>query len=149
MASLSSHVNVWETCLQLLERKGFRLRVTLGEDETARSWFAERDGIDLQAEDPIALLGLAAIYEDLLPARREPYWWSARTQRELRLRERLLQQAEDEERRLLLWRERPEWRQRVEEIWRECEGDLADAADQLGITVRVLEPLLKDTNLLG
>jgi hypothetical protein len=149
MASLATHVNVWETCLQLLERKGFRLWVTLGEDETACSWFAERGGIDLQAEDPISLLGLAAIYEDILPAQHEPYWWSAHTRRDQRISDRLLEQAEEQERDLLRWRERPDWHQRVEQVWHECEGDLEDVADQLGVTVRVLKPLLKDMQLLS
>lgn len=148
MASLAAHTNVWGTCLQLLERKGFRLHVALGEDECVVSWFAERGDIELQADDPISLLGLAAIYEDLRPERHEPYWWSRNTRKDDRVEDRLICEAEEQERNLLCWRERPEWRRDVEAAWRDAAGSLEEAADQLGITVRILKVILNDLQLL-
>jgi len=80
VSNLHAHANVWETCLQLLERRGFALRVELGEgDDEPDVYWAERDGFSFSAWNPIELLGLTAIYEDVKPQSGAPYWWSANT----------------------------------------------------------------------
>jgi hypothetical protein len=79
--SLSSHNNVWNTCLRILRDRGFNLRVE-GELEPDGSypaqcfWIAEKVGFILTADNPIELLGLAAIYEHVKPTENQPYWWS-------------------------------------------------------------------------
>ncbi|MEU8924583.1 hypothetical protein AB0D10_27175 [Kitasatospora sp. NPDC048545] len=97
MASLASHANVWETCLQLLRRRGYHLKVQLSdeEDETARdAWLAEKAGFTFWADNPIELLGLVAVYEDTQPSDDQPYWWSAKTVRERPgVREQLVDEA--------------------------------------------------------
>ncbi|WP_104815628.1 hypothetical protein [Kitasatospora sp. MMS16-BH015] len=91
MPRLSSHVNVWETCLQLLERRGYALRVVPAEEEgEPDEWYAEKDGYTLLADTPVELLGLAAVYEDVRPEAPVDYWWRAKTDREApRLLDRL------------------------------------------------------------
>ena len=71
MPALSSYPNVENTCLVILQQKGFRLWT----DETQNHWFAERDGWDFMADCPIELLGLIAIFEFHRPQERRDYWW--------------------------------------------------------------------------
>lgn len=97
MASLAAHINVWETCLQQLQRKGYTLRIDLGEDERSSCWYAERDGFDFVADNPIELLGLTAVYEDVKPEQCQPYWWSALTDKTIRVSDRLYRDAENRE----------------------------------------------------
>lgn len=81
MASLSSHPNVFETCLQLLERRGYRLSLTPAEEDESGfgAFHAERDGFTFTADNPIELLGLTAIYEAVGPGEDRSYWWGAKT----------------------------------------------------------------------
>ena len=71
MPALSAYLNVWNTCLVILQNKGFRTWT----DEAENYFFAERDGWDFMADDPIQLLGLIAIFEHTNPTKREEYWW--------------------------------------------------------------------------
>jgi len=68
---LSSYPNVFNSCLVILQRKGFALSY---ETETD-SWLAEINGFKFKADNPIELLGLAAIYEDRRPEADSEYWW--------------------------------------------------------------------------
>ena len=81
MASLGSHANVYNSCLRLLRLRGYALRLEGELDENGHAynfiWFAEKNGEDFQADNPIELLGLTAIYEYKAPVGElEPYWWA-------------------------------------------------------------------------
>ncbi len=88
MASLGSNANVWNTCLQLLRRRGYHLEMTLSDDDgddedgpdawTAALWSAEKDGFSFAGDNPIELLGLVALYEEVRPEEDKPYWWRAK-----------------------------------------------------------------------
>jgi hypothetical protein len=68
---LSSYPNVYNSCLVILQRKGFALSY---EKETD-TWLAEIKGFKFKADNPIELLGLTAIYEDRKPESDSEYWW--------------------------------------------------------------------------
>jgi hypothetical protein len=78
--SLSSHANVYNTCLRILRTRGFALRV---EGEMTADgcypidahWIAEEPGFRFTADNPIELLGLVAVYDDVRPTETRPYWW--------------------------------------------------------------------------
>ncbi|MFJ3221011.1 hypothetical protein ACIPLC_34445 [Kitasatospora sp. NPDC086801] len=64
------------------------------DEEAPDAWLAEKDGFTFWADNPIELLGLAAVYEDARPEADRPYWWSAKTVRERpSLREQLVDEA--------------------------------------------------------
>jgi hypothetical protein len=71
MPDLSAHLNVYNTALVVLQRKGFKLRY----DKSHEWWFAEKDGWEFLADDPMELLGLVAIYEHHSPQEKKEYWW--------------------------------------------------------------------------
>lgn len=71
MPTLSEFPNVYDSALDLLEKKGFQLWF----DEGSELFFAERNGSDFAAENPISLLGLVAIFEAEEPAQFHEYWW--------------------------------------------------------------------------
>jgi len=71
MPALSSYINVWNTALVVLQRKGFSLSF----DSKLELWRADKSGWDFLADDPIQLLGLVAIYEHHAPEKKEEYWW--------------------------------------------------------------------------
>jgi hypothetical protein len=71
MSQLSSYPNVFNTCLVLLRRDGFKL----SHERSSDMWVAERNGFSFRADNPIELLGLAAIYEKLQPKEDREYWW--------------------------------------------------------------------------
>jgi len=97
MASLGSHANVWETCLQRMDRRGYSLETKYPDDEDDEGlslWFAEKDGFTFVADDPIQLLGLVTVYEDVQPKEDQPYWWREKTDwNKPTLGEQLLDQA--------------------------------------------------------
>ena len=75
---LFSYPNVWNTCLLILQMRGYHLYVlSNGDDYDAVNceWCADKGGIKLKGHNPIELLGLAAIREHLFPAEDKPYWW--------------------------------------------------------------------------
>ncbi len=78
MPALSSHLNVWNTCLRILRERGWNLGIE-GETEADLSeclWSAHKSGYELWGDNPIELLGLAAVYEHHAPTGpQDPYWW--------------------------------------------------------------------------
>lgn len=100
MPLLTSHVNVWETCLQLMNRRGYRLEMSYADaadgadDEDLSSWSATKNGFTFLAGDSIQLLGLVAVYEDVQPEDDRDYWWRASTDRSRPgLTDQLIEQA--------------------------------------------------------
>jgi len=79
MPALSSHLNVWNTSLRILREQGWNLGIE-GETEADLSqcmWSAQKSGYELWADNPIELLGLAAVYEHQAPTGPPaPYWWA-------------------------------------------------------------------------
>lgn len=71
MPDLDAHLNVYNTALVVLQHKGWALRYHKNQDW----WFAQKDGWELLADDPMALLGLAAIHEYHAPKTKVEYWW--------------------------------------------------------------------------
>jgi len=71
MPALSAYLNVWNTCLVILQKKGYRTWTDQGENY----FFAERNGWDFMADDPVQLLGLIAIFEHKNPQKHDEYWW--------------------------------------------------------------------------
>ena len=76
---LLSHLNVWNTCLLLLQSRGYRLFLLGDPDEHGSisncTWNAEKDGMKLRGANPIELLGLSAVLEYHAPVSDAPYWW--------------------------------------------------------------------------
>jgi hypothetical protein len=155
MGNLGSHGNVWETCLQLLERKGYDLSVVTTErDDAPDDWRAEKDGFRFFADNPIELIGLVAIYEELRPTDSRAYWWTAQTRRDVELQAALYTEAAERMRRradalrALREADAAAWQEEIRERSEETSDD-ALLADALGITLgeldRVLgDPLLQD-----
>jgi len=81
MATLSSHANMYNTCLRILRHEGYRLWVQPRPDKNGavmpRSliWWAEKAGYEFSANNPIELLGLVSIYEHKRPTDYHRYWW--------------------------------------------------------------------------
>ncbi len=71
MPDLSAYLNVYNTALVVLERKGWSLRY----DKQHEWWFAKKDGWEFLADDPMQLLGLVAIFEHHAPKKKADYWW--------------------------------------------------------------------------
>ncbi len=72
MPTLSEHSNVHNTALILLGRKGYQVW------EEQKLYFAEKDGWDFCADDPVQLLGLISIFDTLSPTEYSDYWWRIR-----------------------------------------------------------------------
>ncbi len=68
---LSSYINVYNTCLVLLSSKGY----VLSYDKDGDVWLAKKDDFDFVADNPIELLGLIAIREEINPQADTEYWW--------------------------------------------------------------------------
>ncbi|MGH1337588.1 MAG: hypothetical protein ACRBFS_15810 [Aureispira sp.] len=83
MALLSDHVNVYSPCIALLDLQGWKIAMEPGpyEEEDARLdvFIAVRNGTTIRAEDPLRLLGLAAIDQHHQPHEEEAYWWSIKS----------------------------------------------------------------------
>lgn len=74
MASLSSALNVYNTCLLILRRRGYELWTKEINKEII--WFAKKNEYDFAAYSPIELLGLVSIYEYQKPeTSSKGYWW--------------------------------------------------------------------------
>jgi hypothetical protein len=151
MASLGSHENVWETCLQILHRRGWRLQRWLSPDEDGDDTYAAvLGGIDLAADNPIELLGLAAIHDAIKPEKHEPYWWcidapkGERSVSERLLEEALARQEARVEALTTLRRADPDaWSEELRVVL-ENSGSASDAAMQLGVPTAELRRLLGD-----
>jgi hypothetical protein len=77
---LSSHANVYNTCLRILRHRGFDLRLEGellpdGSYPPDPLWIAEKSGFRFCADNPIELLGLTAVYDHVHPATNKSYWW--------------------------------------------------------------------------
>lgn len=77
---LASHANVFNSCLLILRKRGFVLRV-IGEMTPdgcyppQACWIAEKGGFYFCADNPIELLGLVAVHDHVRPEEDRPYWW--------------------------------------------------------------------------
>jgi hypothetical protein len=71
MPTLSQYTNVFDTAVALLHRKGYQV----WRDDPSQLYFAERDGWDFAADDPVGLLGVVSIYEERAPTGYSEYWW--------------------------------------------------------------------------
>ena len=71
MNQLSSYPNVYNTCLVLLRQHGFQLTYVKEQDV----WLCEKDGFQFRADNPIELLGLTTIYQNVKPKENVEYWW--------------------------------------------------------------------------
>jgi len=71
MPALSYYSNVHNTALVILRNKGFRV----WSQDNGHTFFAEKEGWDLLANDPVQLLGLVSILETQRPATYKDYWW--------------------------------------------------------------------------
>jgi hypothetical protein len=69
--ALSEHVNVYTTAIAVLENKGFSVWYNRKQD----AYCAQRDGWDFWADNPVSLLGLAAIFEFKKPIEFASRWW--------------------------------------------------------------------------
>jgi len=157
MSNLHAQTNVWETCLQLLKKRGYALRAEIGvDDDDPCLYWADGDGFTFSASNPIELLGLTAIYDDVKPAEDRAYWWCANTEPrartevslddELKEAARAEQQARQVELAALRV-ERPEaFRAEVEGWWAEY-GGVRDTAASLGVRVSVLLPWLDELGI--
>jgi hypothetical protein len=151
MASLAGHVNVWPTCLEILHRRGWALRHVLSPaDDGDDSWVAVKGDIDLVASNPIELLGLSAIHDEIEPKTHTPYWWVIRPAEGTRsVHQRLLdeaiaaQEARVEELRRLRAADPAAWREALRVVLDDS-GSSDDAAAQLGIPTSELLRMLED-----
>jgi hypothetical protein len=148
MATLNNHVNVWGTCLQILHRKGFRMRLELDADSDFEgTYVAEKDGLDFLADNPLELLGLVAIYEEVKPAAVPPYWWCVKGDGpdHSRLLNEAGEKREAREKELAAMRELDpgKWIEMIRDVL-DNSGSDSDAAGQLGITTEVMRKFLED-----
>jgi len=152
MANLSDHVNVYSSCIALLDLQGWTIEIVPGpyEKEDARldTYVAIRNGTIIRADDPLRLLGLAAIDQHHQPHGDEPYWWSIKETSDLH--ERL----EDEalERSFFIYKdESPEaCKQLVLKAIAESKADpLIGAHDRLGISQKSFDKMVKEDDELG
>jgi hypothetical protein len=70
---LSSYINVYNTCLLILRRKGYALNFE--KSDTTETWKAEKGSFEFTGDNPIELLGLIGIYGELDPVNDSEYWW--------------------------------------------------------------------------
>ncbi len=129
------------------------MRVDLAaEDEDPDVFTAEKDGFVLLADNPIELLGLAAIYEDVRPAENRPYWWSIddgpddeRAPTRSKLIDEALARREQREKELSTLRvtDPTAWCAVIENAL-DNSGSVADAASHLGISANELRKILVD-----
>ncbi|MBK9273432.1 MAG: hypothetical protein IPM49_02685 [Flavobacteriales bacterium] len=68
---LSSYINVYNTCLVILRKRGFYIR----HEADKELWYAEYSGFVFCADNPIELLGLVGIYDELKPTSDTEDWW--------------------------------------------------------------------------
>ena len=71
MPALTQYSNVYAAAVAVLQAKGFQVWCDTSTDKC----FAERDGWDFCAYDPVALLGLVALFEARAPKEYREYWW--------------------------------------------------------------------------
>lgn len=147
MASLGSAGNVHATCLRILRAKGYALARDVGryeDDDGPYGYLAEKDGFTFAANDPIELLGLAAIYEHVRPTEDAPYWWFVEgSDIHTEITERALERALAD----LRQRDPARWHIEVHKALSEADAT-ATAAERLGISEEELQRIMTDP-LLG
>jgi hypothetical protein len=147
MASLGSAGNVHATCLRILRAKGYALARDLGhyeDDDGPYGYLAEKDGFTFAANDPIELLGLAAVYEHVRPTHDVPSWWFVEgPDIHAEITEHAMETALAD----LRQRDPTRWRTEVLEALAEANA-AATAAERLGISETELQRIMKDP-LLG
>lgn len=129
------------------------MRVDLAaEDEHPDVFRAEKDGFVLLADNPIELLGLAAIYEDVRPSEHRPYWWSiddGPDEDKAPTRSQLIDEAlarrdlREKELSTLRITDPTAWCAVLENAL-DNSGSVADAASHLGISANELRKILGD-----
>ena len=139
---------MWNTCLELLHRKGCRVRVLLdAEDGGSDVYEAEIGEFNFTADTPVELLGLLTIFETVRPAAYKPYWWTLDGDGPSRqqLLDAALAAREERESELTAQRtDAPQgWAERVRDAI-ENSGGVADAASQLGVSAAFLRDCLSD-----
>jgi len=121
------------------------------EDEVGHWCTAERDGFSLSGDNPIELLGLVAIYEEIRPTEDRPYWWSGPND-SLRVWDRLTdeaisrEEARHAELEELRTKEQSQWEAKIREAF-EQGSDQTNAAWFLGVTRAELRRILEDPRL--
>lgn len=138
---------MYETCLQYLERDGWRLE----REHTA--WLAYKDECRLWGDNPIELLGLASIHARVSPGTApSSYWWRAETSGERRVSDRLEDEAEARKAELQRWRDKPDWAVRIQRCFAETRGSaeqrVRESRDLLGVGPLTLWPVLVEMELL-
>ncbi|MBI6547190.1 hypothetical protein [Xenorhabdus lircayensis] len=71
MPALSEYTNVYNTALNILDKKGYRVWY----DKKLQAYCAEKNGWDFMGNTPCGLLGVIAIYEYKQPEEYQEYWW--------------------------------------------------------------------------
>lgn len=151
MSNLSSHPNVYETCLQLLADKGWRIATNLSDQDAPDSWVGLRGDVELWADNPIELLGLVAVWEARWPGQYEAWWW-IRGNTGPSLWERARDQAQGEQKARIerlegLRRDDPVvWGKKIRHAIEEY-GDLLNASAMLEIPRTLLRELLQSPEL--
>ncbi|MFT3776495.1 MAG: hypothetical protein QM820_64970 [Minicystis sp.] len=76
MPDLSSHPNVYETCLRVLADRGWRASLSPRDVDEDDIWRATKGDVELWADNPIELLGLVGVWEARWPGEYVPWWWT-------------------------------------------------------------------------
>lgn len=71
MPALSEYTNVYNTALNILDKKGYRVWY----NEEIQAYYAEKEGWDFISDTPCGLLGVVAIYEFKSPNKFQVDWW--------------------------------------------------------------------------
>ena len=148
MGKIVEHPNVYSTCIALLDIHGWKVSIEPGpyEKEDAQlDWYtATRDGTIIEAENPLALLGLASIHEYLHPHCEEPYWWMIESS-DPNLYEKL--KRESLERGFFAYKKRDfeMWKKYVKSEIHDYKSDPSvSVEDRLGISTEALKAILKE-----
>lgn len=72
MKTSVSHVNLFDDCLRLIVRKGWK--VSLDIKDCTDEYIAEKDDVKLVGDNPIELLGLIGLAENA-SEKENDYWW--------------------------------------------------------------------------
>ena len=146
MPSLASAPSVHATCLRILRARGYSLSQVFFdfEDQSPHRYRAEHGGFSFEAENPVELLGLTALYEYVRPTADEPRWWLVEGGD---IESEILQSSREHALAMLREREPERWRRLV--LGALGHADCNASADEiLGISRRELERVRGDAFLL-
>jgi len=150
MPLLSDHVNVYSSCIALLDLQGWKIKIDFGayekDDNEPIIYTATRDETIIKAEDPLRLLGLAAIDEHHKPHGDAPYWWNIKSKPI-----HLLQKLEDEalERSFFIYKEKypKDCDKLIENVISESKIDpITKPHERLGISKSSFDKIIKEKN---